>query len=153
VLIRENISYNEAEDFLRKTQAGLKLIETALALRKRRLEAGAFIVELPDLKINVDKYDKIEVKKIYMNTISHIVVAEFMILMNWLAGRFLQENRIPGIFRSQLEPVPEDASDLDEGDPLFPLKVVKFLRPSRVDLSPTPISHSVSTFMYKSHLR
>ncbi|HEX3033588.1 MAG TPA: RNB domain-containing ribonuclease [Thermodesulfobacteriota bacterium] len=140
VLVRKNISYNEAEGFLRKSPQGMKLIEIAFGLRKKRIDAGAFIVELPDLKVNVNEYGEIQVKKIYMNTISHIVVSEFMILMNLLAGRFLRENRIPGIFRSQRESVPEEARYLNEDDPLFPLKVVKFLRPSRVELYAEPHS-------------
>lgn len=140
VLVRKNLSYNGAEEFFRESPHRLKLIEIAMELRKRREESGAFMVELPDLKISVDQYGKIQIKKTYMDTTAHILVAEFMILMNWLAGEFLKENKIPGIFRSQLESVPEEARDLDENDPLFPLKVVKFLRPSRVGLNPEPHS-------------
>jgi exoribonuclease-2 len=138
IIVRKNLSYTEAEGFLRSGFPRSRLIEIALSLRRRRLEAGAFIVELPQLKIGIKDDGGIEVKKIYMNTISHIVVSEFMILMNWLSARFFKEKRLPAIFRSQSEPILEEARALDEDDPLFPIKAVRFLKPSRVGLSPEP---------------
>ncbi len=138
ILVRKNLTYGEAADFFKRSPQRTKLIEIALALRKRRLDAGAFIVELPQLKIRIDDQGKIHIRKIYMNTISHIVVSEFMILMNWLSARFFKDKKLPAIFRSQQEPISEEARALDEKDPLFPLKAVKFLKPSRVGLSAEP---------------
>lgn len=140
VLVRKNLSYSQAEDFLKSSHMGCRLVEIALHLRKKRIDAGAFIVELPDLKIGIRKDGSIEIKKIYMNTIAHLVVSEFMILTNWLSARFFRNRGIPAIFRSQPEPVSEEAKDLDENNPLFPLKVVRFLKPSRMGLSPEPHS-------------
>jgi exoribonuclease-2 len=138
VCVKKNLSYAIAEDFLRKTSLGTKLIEIALERRRKRIEAGAFITQLPDLKIIVNEDGQIEVRKNYMNTTAHIVVAEFMILMNWLSGRFFKEKGIPAIFRSQEEPVSEEARTLDENDPLFPLKAIRFLKSARIGLSPEP---------------
>jgi exoribonuclease-2 len=140
VLVRKNLSYSQAEDFLKSSHMGCRLVEIALHLRKKRIDAGAFIIELPDLKIGIRKDGSIEIKKIYMNTIAHLVVSEFMILTNWLSARFFRNRGIPAIFRSQPEPVSEEAKDLDENNPLFPLKVVRFLKPSRMGLSPEPHS-------------
>jgi exoribonuclease-2 len=138
ILVRKNLSYTEANDFLLKSSIGQKLIQIALGLRKKRIEAGAFALQLSDLKIRVIDSGEIEIKRINMNTNAHVVVSEFMILMNWLSGKFLKEKGIPAIFRSQPEPVSEDARLLDENDPLFPLKAVRFLKPSRVGLSSEP---------------
>jgi len=140
ILVRKNLSYSQAEDFLKSGHIGCRLVEIALNLRRKRIEAGAFIVELPDLKIGIREDGSIEIKKIYMNTIAHLVVSEFMILTNWLSARFFKDRGIPAIFRSQPEPVSEEAKELDENDPLFPLRVVKFLKPSRMGLSPEPHS-------------
>jgi len=138
ILVRKNLSYTETEDFFRRSPERSKLIEIALSLRKKRVDAGAFIVELPQLKIGINDEGNVKIKKIYMNTISHIVVSEFMILMNWLSARFFKEKRLPAIFRSQPEPISEEARALNERDPLFPIKAVRFLKPSRVGLSPEP---------------
>jgi exoribonuclease-2 len=73
-----------------------------------------------------------------MNTTAHRLVTELMILMNWCAARFFKTNDIPAIFRSQPDPISQEARELDEQDALFPLKAVRFLRPSRVGNSPEP---------------
>lgn len=138
ISVKSNLTYGEAEDLLRKTPDGMKLIEIALERRRKRIEAGAFIAQLPDLKIRLGEDGQIEVRKIYMNTTAHTLVAEFMILMNWLSGRFFKERGVPAIFRSQSESVSEEARALDENDPLFPQKAIKFLKPARVGLFPEP---------------
>ncbi len=136
IRVRKNLYYTEAEGFFRNVPNGSKLIELALGLRKRRLDAGALIIELPQLKIRIDDEGKVVVRKIYMNTVAHIVVTELMILMNWLSARFFKERRLPAIFRSQPEQVLDEARALDEKDPLFPIRAVKFFKPSRVGLHP-----------------
>jgi len=138
ILVKKNLSYDKADEAFLKSSIGQKLIHIAQGLRKKRMEAGAFVLQLPDLKIRVVDGGEIEIKKINMNTNAHVVVSELMVLMNWLSGRFFKEKGIPGIFRSQLEPVSEDARLLDENDPLFPLRAIKYLKPSRIGLSSEP---------------
>ena len=138
VVVKRNVSYGEAEEFLRGTAIGSKLFKIASSLRKKRIERGAFLLELPELKVRVTKDEGIKVEKVYMNTIGHIVVAEFMILMNWLTGRFLAGNRIPAIYRSQLEPISENARELDKSSLLYPLDAIKFLKPSSIGVIPEP---------------
>jgi exoribonuclease-2 len=136
--VRRNLSYKNAEETLSGSEHGSKLIDIAFELRKRRLESGAFILELPDLKIKLDENGGIQIRKNYMNTTAHRLVTELMILMNWCAARFFKTNDIPAIFRSQPDPISQEARELDEQDALFPLKAVRFLRPSRVGNSPEP---------------
>ncbi|MGB7293831.1 MAG: ribonuclease catalytic domain-containing protein [Thermodesulfobacteriota bacterium] len=136
--VQRNLSYKNAEESLSGYELGSKLIDIAFNLRKRRVESGAFILELPDLKIKLNNNGNIEIRKNYMNTTAHRVVTEFMILMNWLAARFFKINDIPAIFRSQPDPISKEARELDEEDPLFPLRAVRFLRPSRIGNSPEP---------------
>ena len=134
----KNISYDDALEYFERDEIGMKLREIADNLREKRLDAGAFIIQLPQLKIRVDEQSRLTVEKNYMNTQAHRVVAELMILMNTLAGKFLKENRLPGIYRSQPEPISDDARTYDESDPLYALSVVKYLRAPRVGLSPEP---------------
>jgi len=136
--VRKNMSYTEGSEFFQTDPGGVRMREIALRLRNRRLEAGALIVQLPQLKIRINGDGRIKVEKNYMNSIAHVVVAEMMILMNRMSGRFLRENGIPGIYRSQPEPVPDDVRTLDEASPLYPVRVVKFLRAPRVGLNPEP---------------
>ena len=138
VRVRKNMSYAGGSEFFQNDPGGIRMREIALGLRKKRLEAGALIVQLPQLKIRINGEGRIKVEKNYMNSVAHVVVAEMMILMNRMSGRFLKENKIPCIYRSQPEPVPDDVRTLDETSPLYPVRVVKFLRAPRVGLSPEP---------------
>jgi exoribonuclease-2 len=138
IRVRKNMSYTEGSEFFLGDTLGIRMRELALELRRRRLAAGALIVQLPQLKIRINGEGGIKIEKNLMNSIAHVVVAEMMILMNRMAGRFLRDNRIPGIYRSQPEPVPDDVRALDEKDPLYPVRVVRFLRAPRVGLSPEP---------------
>ncbi len=133
-----NISYEQAVEYFENDTLGKKLQDISLNLRCGRLDAGAFIIQLPQLKIRVDDKSEITVEKNYMDTEAHRVVAEMMILMNTTAGKFLRDNHIPGIYRSQPESVSEDARTYDTSDPLYALSVVKYLRAPRVGLSPEP---------------
>ncbi|MEK6224268.1 MAG: ribonuclease catalytic domain-containing protein [Thermodesulfobacteriales bacterium] len=138
IFIRENISYEKASEYFDLDPAGNKIKQIADSLRAKRLEAGALIIQLPQLKIRIDKDSNITIRKNYMNSAAHRVISEFMILMNRMAGKFLKDNRVPGIFRSQPEPISEDARSHDENDPLFVLHIVKYLRAPRVGLDPAP---------------
>jgi len=138
ILVRENISYEKASEYFGLDPLGNKIKQIADSLRAKRLEAGALIIQLPQLKISIDKDSNITIRKNYMNSVAHRVIAEFMILMNRMAGKYLKDNKIPGIFRSQPEPISEDARSYDESDPLFALHVVKYLRAPRVGLDPAP---------------
>lgn len=136
ICVRKNMTYTEGSDFFLNDPRGIRMREIALGLRAKRLDAGALIVQLPQLKIRINGGGAISIEKNFMNSPAHVVVAEMMILMNRMAGRFLKENRVPAIYRSQPEPVPEDVRSLDESDPLYPVRVVRFLRAPRVGLSP-----------------
>ena len=61
--VKQNLSYKVALESLSANGYGSRLIDIALTLRKRRLDAGAFILELPDLKINLSQNGDIRIRK------------------------------------------------------------------------------------------
>ncbi len=138
IKVKANLSYTAAIEFIDTDETAKKLEQIALNLRDMRNRAGAFILQLPNLKIDVDEDGEIHIRKNYMDTRAHVVVTEFMVLMNYLAGRFFKERRVPAIYRSQPEAVGDDARSMDRADPLFALKVVKHLKPSKTGLDPMP---------------
>jgi exoribonuclease-2 len=115
-----------------KSDQGNRLLEISRALRKKRIQNGAVILQLPTMKISVSEDTVTSVSKYSMTTDSHNAVAEFMILINNLAGRYFAENKIPAIFRSQIENTTEDINSLDRQSELFPVEVLKFLRPTKI---------------------
>jgi len=138
ILVRENISYSKASKYFDTDAIGIKFKQIAEKLREKRLQAGALIIQLPQLKIRIDEDSNITIEKNHMNSVAHKTNSEFMILMNRMAGKFLKDNRVPGIFRSQPEAISEDARSHDENDPLYAIHVVKYLRAPRVGLDPGP---------------
>jgi len=136
--VKKNITYAEAKDYLDNDPHWIKLRDLAQKLRQDRLDAGALIIQLPQLKIRIGENSQIIIEKNYMKTVGHRVIAELMILMNTLAGKFLKERELPAIYRSQPEPISEDARDHDESNPLYPTRVVKYLRAPKVGLTPEP---------------
>ena len=138
ILVRENISYSKASKYFDADAIGIKFKQIAEKLREKRLQAGALIIQLPQLKIRIDEDSNITIEKNHMNSVAHKTNSEFMILMNRMAGKFLKDNRVPGIFRSQPEAISEDARSHDKNDPLYAIHVVKYLRAPRVGLDPGP---------------
>ncbi|HMK34735.1 MAG TPA: RNB domain-containing ribonuclease [Desulfomonilaceae bacterium] len=140
VRVSERLSYDEADE--RISRAGSKehtLFVIASALRKARLAAGAIIFKDPELGVHVNEDGSIEVNLRDRETPSQILVSEIMIFANNFFARFLKENAIPGIYRSQAPPL-EKIELGDEYDPVVSYRSKKAL--SRGDLSTVAGPHS-----------
>ena len=136
IRVSKNLTYAEATEMFHRTQWGKSLVVLANSLRNGRVEKGAFIVQLPELKIRVGDRDGISISKDYMDSPAHNVVSECMILMNRLSGAFFDKNEIPALFRSQAQEIDPEAREIDPADVLFPVKVIKHLKPSFVTSKP-----------------
>ncbi len=136
IKVSENLTYAEASDIFLGETWGEKLLSLTDSLRRRRIDKGAFIVQLPELRISVKERGEISMQKNYMNSPAHKVVSECMILMNRLSGEFFRGNEIPALFRSQPQEIEPEAKNLDSQEILFPSKVLKYLKPSLVILTP-----------------
>jgi len=134
--VSKNLTYAEATEMFHQTQWGKSLVDLAYSLRSGRVEKGAFIVQLPELKFKVTDQDGISISKDYMDSLAHNVVSECMILMNSLAGNFFDKNKISALFRSQTQDIDPESRELSSEDVLFPVKVVKYLKPSFVSFAP-----------------
>jgi exoribonuclease II len=78
-----------------------RLYEAALELRERRKRAGAILMQRREPKVRVHD-DKIEIEVIdNNNSPSRLLVAEFMVLNNFVAASYAAERRIPIIYRVQ----------------------------------------------------
>ena len=89
----------EAEDEV-ATALG-RMYEAALELRERRKRAGAILMQRREPKVRVHG-DEIEIEIIdNNNSPSRLLVAEFMVLNNFVAASYAAERRIPIIYRVQ----------------------------------------------------
>ncbi|NNL75282.1 MAG: RNB domain-containing ribonuclease [Desulfobacterales bacterium] len=93
------------------------LREIAVKFRQQRFEAGAVQISVPEINVWLADDQSVTVNKINRESPGRMLVAEIMILANWLMAKFLAENRMPAIFRSQ--PAPRERLYKGDGGTLF----------------------------------
>jgi len=77
-----------------------RLHGAAIGLRQRRRTAGAILVQRREAKVRVHG-DDVEISVVDNASPGRTLVAEFMVLSNFVAARYAAENRIPIIYRVQ----------------------------------------------------
>jgi exoribonuclease-2 len=72
--------------------------------RQDRMVAGAVQITLPDINVWINGDREVTVNRINRESPGRMLVAEIMIMANWLMAKFLLENDLPAIYRSQTAP-------------------------------------------------
>lgn len=109
----------------------------ATAFQQARIEKGAIVLSTPEPVIYVDEEGEVSFNLVEQDTPARMLVAEFMILHNWLAARFCLDRRIPILYRAQDEPT--DRLKKEEMDPLFFVFMQRRkLQPMTLDTEPGP---------------
>lgn len=139
VRVKNRLTYTEADALLAAAaepgSPGLaRLHQLATRLQARREQAGAIMLNRPELRIRVEG-DDIRLSADNQDTPSHALVREFMILANHLAACYALRHEIPVIYRTQ-EPPSEPIHSVSPYDPLdFDLQVRK-MRKTRLSTYP-----------------
>lgn len=144
LLLSRRGTYEESTGALGEDPSFRKLHEIAVALRDKRVQAGAIITQIPDLKIKV-KDGKVALHLVPMNTPGHLVVSELMILFNAGLGEKFMREQIPALFRVQSQKSEPVAVDL--ADPLYPLKLRWSMGAASLSVTPSP-HYSVGAAAY-----
>ena len=131
---RLKLNYGNAHLVLRREGIWEDLMHIRSVLRERRLKAGGLAYDHPFLKV---KYEdgRISVSLLKPNDATSLV-GELMILYNSLAGRWLAERGMVGIFRIQEEPPPNGRPS--PSDPLYFLRLRSLGRPVKTSIKPGP---------------
>jgi exoribonuclease-2 len=82
----------------------LQLRSIARKFRDSRLAAGAVHISVPEINIWIGESGEVNLSRVNRESPGRMLVAEIMIIANWLMARFLAEHRTPAIFRSQPDP-------------------------------------------------
>ena len=104
VTIRNQFTYHDVNLTSDQNQDLKILREIAQKFRRRRLDTGAVQISVPEINVWLAGDGAISVNKINRESPGRMLVAELMILANWLMAKFLSENEVPAIFRSQPAP-------------------------------------------------
>jgi len=138
IKVKRQLTYYDVSIIANEDHEVLILHDIAKKFREKRLRQGAVQISLPEINIWTDN-GKINVIKINRESPGRMLVAEIMIMANWLMAEFLLKHDMPAIFRSQAEPR-ERLYRKEEGTFFQNYMQRRFL--SRFILSPEAENHS-----------
>lgn len=104
VRVGKQLSYYDANLMVDQNWEIACLYDIAKKFRQKRLDQGAVHISLPEINIWIDKNKNLSVSKTNRESPGRMLIAEIMIMANWLMARFLADNNMPAIFRSQPDP-------------------------------------------------
>jgi len=114
VRVKAQMTYDEVNDIYPQDGRLEKMVQLSRRLREKRIERGALILSLPEVSINIAPDASISLEMVSQVTPSRTMVAEFMILYNWLAAKFCRDHDVPVLYRCQQAPsemLPQDGQD------------------------------------------
>jgi len=104
VEVKQRLSYDAVEKLITTDDMFKNLFQLSTKLLARRLSSGALLMPIPDVGISFGPDGTISIGLFEVDSKARSLVAEFMVLANSLAARFVAERQVPGLFRSQPEP-------------------------------------------------
>ena len=117
IKVDRQLSYSEVNAMAEDDPDMNVLIKIAKAFREKRLSLGATHITLPEVNVYLDENGEIAISRVDRESPSRMMVAEMMIMANWMMAGFLSRNGVPAIFRSQQEP--KERLYRGESDSLF----------------------------------
>lgn len=122
----KRLAYEQVDEYLADPKAWLRKLgkpvhallgrmhELAMILRRRRFEHGALAMDMPEVKIDLDKQGKVVGAHAVANTESHQIIEEFMLAANEAVAELLAAKEIPFLRRIHESPVPRKLKALTE---------------------------------------
>lgn len=139
IRVARQMSYSDVNKVV-DTDAELSVLHRAgMKFRQRRMDRGAVQITLPEVNVWLDEEGEITVSRVDRESPSRMLVAEIMIMANWLMAKHLRDNNMPAMFRSQPEPKERLFKGMDES--LF-LNCMQRKKLSRAVLGHSPEHHS-----------
>ena len=139
VKVKKRLTYDEVNAACIDEPVFSALYQLSQTLRQKRVENGAMLIPLPDIHFAFNNNSDIRAILIEQDTPAKNIVAECMILYNWLAAKFALERNLPILYRSQ-EP-PQERLSIDESNYIYYVfQQRRKLRPLFVDTVPQPHS-------------
>jgi len=123
---KRRFAYEEVDQFLAdphrwksKLTTGVfsllgRMHELAMILRRRRLEAGAIELTLPEIKIDLDKKGRVGGAHVVQHTDSHRIIEEFMLAANEAVAEHLNDQELNFLRRVHEPPDPRRLEALTE---------------------------------------
>ncbi|RLB08201.1 MAG: exoribonuclease II [Deltaproteobacteria bacterium] len=139
VRVKRQLTYTDVNLFLESEEIFQKLYQLTRRLREKRIERGASIIYVPEIRIWVNPEGMIQLSKQDEESPSQIIVSELMVLANALVAQYFAEKGIPAIYRTQGEPRAEDRPASSDSVLFQKYRQRRLL--SRAELSVEPLRH------------
>ena len=104
IKVEQQLTYYDVNIIADDNKNIIALRNIAEKFRQKRMSAGAIQITLPDIHIWIAADGEISVNRINRESPGRMLVAEIMIMANWLMAKFLAEHHVPAIYRSQASP-------------------------------------------------
>ncbi len=117
IKVQKKMTYAEVDKEIETNSDFMKLFNLACQLRKKRIDAGASVILIPDVQVWVDRNQKIYLSIRDRESMSQVIVSEFMIYTNSFAASLFMEKDYPVLYRRQTEPL--SAIKVDKEPSLF----------------------------------
>ncbi|NQT10861.1 MAG: RNB domain-containing ribonuclease [Desulfobacteraceae bacterium] len=104
VRVKQQLTYYDVNMIAEDDREIGILYDIAKKFREFRLGRGAVQITLPEINIRTNEAGELAISRIQRESAGRMLVAEIMIMANWLMARFLAKHNAPAIFRSQPDP-------------------------------------------------
>lgn len=105
VTVRRQLTYTGANTLAKEGDEELAtLMKIGQAFRQKRLNAGAVHISLPEVNVHLDEEGTPIITTVDRESPSRMMVAELMIMANWLMASFLTRHGLPTFYRLQPDP-------------------------------------------------
>ncbi len=104
IRVEHQLTYYNANLMIKENRDITILYEIAKTFRQFRIKNGAVQISLPNINVWINETGEINVCRINRESPARMLVAEIMIMANWIMSGFLSKNSMPAIFRSQPGP-------------------------------------------------
>ncbi|MCU0559876.1 MAG: RNB domain-containing ribonuclease [Desulfobacterales bacterium] len=104
VRVRSQLTYFDVNSAADQDPQVITLRGIAQKFREQRLAAGAVHISVPEINLWLGENGEVHVSRINRESPGRMLVAELMIMANWLTARFLATHGMPAVFRSQPDP-------------------------------------------------
>jgi len=104
IKVEKQLSYDVVNETYTQDGVLREMFRVSQLLRQERIDRGALILSLPEIAIQIHSDSSLTFQMVEQETPSRMMVAEFMILYNWMTAQFCMDHRIPSLYRAQEEP-------------------------------------------------
>lgn len=136
IRVSERLTYDEVDRQLQEGTGFSYLHQLTQKLEARRIEAGALIFSLPEIRLRVDADKTIHFKRLDQVSTAQRLVAELMVLANQLIAEYFKRHGIPAIYRTQVAPEEPIPTPPKHYDPVLMARQRKLLKRSEMGIEP-----------------